>query len=80
MSVLDVQIFELFKKYFSEEESRQVLHYIDVKIEERVQQLSTGEAKKKQPNAATVSALKDAKKGKTKKAYNLEQLFTQLRK
>ncbi|NCX96352.1 MAG: hypothetical protein EBX41_08075 [Chitinophagia bacterium] len=37
MSVLDLQIYELFKKHFSEEEAKQVITYIDIKVEERLQ-------------------------------------------
>lgn len=34
----------------------------------------------KEPNAGTKKAIEDARKGKTKKATSLEQLFTDLKK
>jgi len=38
MSTLELQVYELFKKRFSEEEARVVIEYFEAKSEEKIQQ------------------------------------------
>jgi len=38
MSALELKVYELFKKRFSEEEARTVIEYFEAKSEEKIQQ------------------------------------------